>query len=172
MTDQTNRRHANVIAVDEAPSRTIEKGTKLGATMRPLAASTGGALIGCNHVEVPPGRAAFPHHYHCAIEEALFVLEGKGTLRIGDDRVEVKAGDYITFPPGPTTAHQLRNTGDTPLRYLALSSKSTTDVVGYPDSNKIAAMGSPSLHFFDKPWIRAVFMADATVDYYAGEETD
>ena len=164
------KRHVNLISVDEAEARTIERGTKFRATIKPLAMASGGSLIGANHYEVPPGSTAFPHHYHCAVEESIFVLEGAGTMRIGEERVDVKLGDYISFPPGPDHAHQLINTGNTPLRYLCISSKTTTDVVGYPDSKKIAAMGSPSLKFFDPPWVRAVFYKDSQVDYYEGED--
>ena len=59
-----------------------------------------------------------------------------------------------------------------PLRYLCLSNKVHADVVGYPDSNKYAASGSPSVNFFDKPWVRVIFRADDAIDYYDGEVTD
>ena len=170
MSDETTRRHPNVISAAEAKARTMEKGTKIGATITPLAAASGGTLLGCNQVEVPPGKRAFPLHFHCAIEESIYVLEGTGTLRIGEERVEVGAGDYVTFPPGPDTAHQLINTGEAPLRYLCMSSKATTDVVGYPDSKKIMAAGGPSLSFFDPPWVRSVFKEGTEVDYFEGEE--
>ncbi len=172
MLKKQKRRHLNVISIEEATERTVEKGSKFRAAIRPLAASSGGALIGANHFEVPPKCTAFPHHFHCAIEESIFILEGEGTMRIGEQRVAVKSGDYITFPPGPQYAHQLVNTGDKPIRYLCISSKSTTDVVGYPDSKKIGVSGSPSLNFFDKPWVRAIFREENQVDYYEGEESE
>lgn len=166
----TDQKHPHVVAVSQAPARSMEQGTKIGATIKPLAATSGGTLIGCNHVEVPPGRKAFPCHFHCAIEEAIFVLEGVGRVRLGEAEIEVEAGDYITFPPGPETAHHLVNTGDEPLRYLCISSKTTTDVVGYPDSKKVLATGSASLDFFQKPWVRAIFPEGAEVGYFDGED--
>ena len=126
--------------------------------------------LGCNWFEVPPGCTSFPMHYHCAIEEAVFVLQGRGTLRLGDQEVEVRGGDWITLLAGPDGAHQLLNTGDAPLTYLCFSNKVRADVVGYPDSNKIAAMASPSNDFFAPPWVRAVFRADSTVGYFEGED--
>lgn len=169
--ETTRRRHAHVVNVSEIDGMQTSEGTRFGATITPLGRAAGGTELGCNHFEVAPGRSAFPFHYHCAIEEALFILEGKGTLRIGDERVEVGAGDWVTLAAGPDHAHRLDNTGDAPLRYLCLSTKARADVVGYPDSNKLAAMASPSPDFFAKPWVRTIFREDQSVGYYDGEET-
>ena len=96
-----DRRHPCVIHLSEATTNTTEKGKRFGATSKQLGRPTGASGIGCSWYEVPPGRRAFPLHYHCANEESIFVLEGEGTLRIGAERVAVRAGDYITMPPGP-----------------------------------------------------------------------
>ncbi|MBW2535611.1 MAG: cupin domain-containing protein [Deltaproteobacteria bacterium] len=170
--DAKDKRHENLINVSEAPSMEIEKGRRFGATVRQLAGATGGKLVGCNWFEVPPGRAAFPRHWHAAMEEVIFILEGEGALRIGEREVTVGVGDYVTLPPGPDHAHQLRNSTDGPLRYLCLSNKVQADVVGYPDSNKFAASGSPSSNYFDTPWVRALFRTESAIDYYDGEEID
>ena len=171
MTDAT-RRHANVVNLDEVDARETSHGTKFGARIKQLGLPTGSKDVGCNWFEVPPGRSAFPHHYHCAIEEALFILDGEGRLRIGEAEVTVRAGDYVTLPAGPDHAHRLDNTGQAPLRYLCISSRAVADVVGYPDSGKIAAMANPSSNFFDPPWVRAIFKEDATVGYFDGEKTE
>jgi uncharacterized cupin superfamily protein len=166
------RRHAQVVNTGELEGKTSATGTKFGATQKPLGLATGAKGIGCTWYEVPPGRAAFPHHFHCINEESMYVLEGEGTLRIGPDSVAVRAGDYMTFPAGPETAHQLRNTGTAPLRYLCLSTKSTAEVVGYPDSGKVAAAASPSLEAALKghSWVRVITMAKTDVGYYDGED--
>src|SRR5215831_12011588 len=133
------RRHPNVANLEETETHRQEKGSRFGHAMKWLGIATGGRGIGCRWIEVPPGRTAFPLHFHCANEEALFVLDGQGTLRMGKETVSLRQGDYVTFPPGEEHAHQLINTGKTPLRYLALSTQQTTEVVGYPDSGKVAA---------------------------------
>ncbi len=160
------RRPINVL---EAPIVEIERGTRFRATARRLGVAAGGQQIGCVHYEVQPGRTAFPYHYHCGLEEAIFVLEGQATLRLGDERLEVRRGDWIALPVGPATAHELVNTGASVLRYLCISTQTHADVVVYPDSNKVAVFGSPQVDFLQPPWVRGVYRVDASVDYYDGE---
>src|SRR2546423_316612 len=76
--------------------------------------------LGASWFEIQPGKKAFPFHFHLANEEAIFVLEGEGVLRNGDEEHTVRAGDYIALPPGPP-GHQLINRSSAPLRYLAFS---------------------------------------------------
>jgi uncharacterized cupin superfamily protein len=166
------RRHSQVVNLSELEGRTIGAGSKFGAMMKHLGFATGSHRIGCTWYEVPPGRAAFPHHFHCSNEESLFVLEGEGTLRIGDDTVAVRSGDYLTFPIGPKFAHQLRNTGNGPLRYLCFSTLSGAEVVGYPDSKKVGALAAPSIEAALKGehWVRLLAFEPSKVGYYDGEE--
>jgi uncharacterized cupin superfamily protein len=171
--DTPDRRHRHVINVDEADGAEKLTGSRFGFRFRGLAEPAGGRGIGASWYEVPPGRAAFPFHFHCLNEEAMFVLEGQGTLRIGQDRIAIRAGDWISFPVGPDTAHQVINTGTAPLRLLALSTKINGDVVGYPDSKKLAATASPpGAGRGDKPWIRVLVQEGTSVDYFYGEKLD
>ncbi|SEU36571.1 cupin domain-containing protein [Stigmatella erecta] len=81
------------------------------------------------------------HGYHLANEEAIYVLAGQGSLRLGEETLPLKAGDYVALPAGPGTAHQLFNEGPEPLRYLALSTMQAPDIVMYPDSRKVGVFG-------------------------------
>lgn len=88
---------------------------------------------------VPPGKRAYPYHCHHVNEELFVILSGTGVLRFGGDEHPVREGDVIAAPAGGReTAHQLVNTGDVDLRYLAISTMLPTEVVEYPDSNKVA----------------------------------
>jgi uncharacterized cupin superfamily protein len=167
------RRHANVINLEEADTKEMVVGKHFGSSMKSLGWAAGGAQLGCTWYELKPGRAAFPKHFHCANEEAIFVLEGDATLRIGDDEVAVRAGDYIALPVGPATAHQMVNRGDKTCRYLCFSTKHTTEVVGYPDSKKIAASAadSPNAWVTGNFWVRELHFSKDQVQYYDGENT-
>jgi len=133
------RRHPHVVNVDEvAPREESREG--FGFRCRRLGPEAGGCALGCAHFELAPGKTAFPFHFHSAIEEAIYVLEGTGKARIGKDAFDVRAGDYLAFPAGPDNSHALTNTGATPLRYLCMSgpaTPATLDIVAYPDSKKI-----------------------------------
>jgi uncharacterized cupin superfamily protein len=86
------------------------------------------------------------YHYHLANEEAIYVLEGSGTLRIGGEEIQVSRGDYVTFLSRAEGAHQIVNTSDEPLRYLCFSTMAEPDVMVYPDSGKIGVLFSLGPH--------------------------
>lgn len=112
---------------------------RFDARMGLVGARIGAKLLGYNITSVPPGKRAFPLHNHMVNEEMFFVLEGSGELRLGDATHAVRAGDIIACPPGgPETAHQLVNTGDGELKYLAVSTALSPEVCQYPDSGKFA----------------------------------
>jgi uncharacterized cupin superfamily protein len=163
------RRHPNVVNLSEVEPRSESTG-RFAFSTRWFTRATGAKGVGCSWFEVLPGQTAFPAHYHCANEEAVFVLEGEGTLHLGDRMILIRAGDYATFPVGPDGAHQIVNTGHAPLRYLAMSTLLPVDVVGYPDSKKVGVMARAG--FGERPWLRSVFKADSEVDYYSGEKLD
>lgn len=110
---------------------------------------------------VPPGKTAFPYHRHSMIEEVLVILEGEGTRRLDDQEYAVRAGDIVAARCGE--AHQLTNTGDTDLRYLAFSNMPAADVVHYPDSGKVLSFA------MNLDGLIHISRLDDAVDYYDGE---
>lgn len=105
------------------------------ARMGPSLGSTG---LGCTLTVLPPGKRAYPFHRHHVIDEMFYVLDGKGTCRIGEESLPVRAGDLIAAPAG-AEPHQIVNTSDKDLRYLAFSTIGSVDICEYPDSGKMAA---------------------------------
>lgn len=169
------RRHPNVANLEEVAAQEQRKG-KLGYRVRRMATPTGARALGCSHYEVAPGLTAFPRHFHSLLEEALFILEGTGTLRIGEAQVAVQAGDYVALPVGPDHVHSLSNSGSETLRYLALSGPATpvtADILGYPDSKKIAfASGVDPMKGMrgGGAWTMKIVSADApNLDYFQDE---
>ena len=166
-------RHPHVVNIADVAGRDTNKG-KFASTAKRLGTAAGSRQLGCSYFEVPPGKAAFPAHFHSANEEAVFIVDGEGTMRLGDARVPVKTGDYIAMPVGPQNAHQLMNTGTAPLKYLCLSTMSNVEVVGYPDSKKHAATAVASVEGALKgevPWVRHIWTAEQkSAGYYDGED--
>lgn len=101
--------------------------------------------LGYRVAVVPAGKRAWPLHHHYANEEMFFILSGSGMLRFGRYRVPVRKGDFIACPAGgPETAHQLVNDTENELTYLCVSTMVEPDVLGYPDSGKVAVFaGAP-----------------------------
>jgi uncharacterized cupin superfamily protein len=139
---------------------------KLGDLGRRL----GAQKLGYNVTVVPPRKKAFPLHNHRANEEMFFILEGSGELRMGKERYPLRAGDVICCPPGgPDTAHQIINTSDAELKYLAVSTRISPEIGEYPESGKFGVFGE----FIDangQPQVfRFIGRSDRNVDYWDGE---
>lgn len=162
------RRHPNVVNVDEVDWGGLPRvgPPPFKGQVKRLAAVAGGRGLGASLLRVPAGGVAFPMHAHHANEEAIYVLEGKGTLRLGHKRVEVRPGDWIALPPGEDHAHQLLADRGDDLSYLCVSTMLDVEVVTYPDSGKLMAAAGPAA----TGGIRAVFrLADGGVDFFEGE---
>ncbi|MBD8898773.1 cupin domain-containing protein [Rhodanobacter sp. DHG33] len=144
---------------------------KFGGAMAPIGQRLGAQKLGYNLTTVPPGKRAFPFHSHRVNEEMFFVIEGSGEVRIGSETWPVRTGDVICCPPGgPETAHQIVNTGDATLRYLAVSSSQTPEICEYPDSGKFAVMHFAGKDADGKPqgFRHAGRLSDGC-DYWDGE---
>jgi uncharacterized cupin superfamily protein len=111
---------------------------RFGGRIARLRDTLGLTTLGVGVVAVPPGHSAWPYHSHRVNDELFYILEGRGELRLGAARHPVRAGDLVGCPAGgPETAHQLVNTGDAELRYLAISSERDPEICQYPDSGKV-----------------------------------
>ena len=86
-------------------------------------------------------------------------------------RDPVRAGDVIACPPGgPETAHQIENTSDKPLRYLAISTMAEPDVIDYPDSGKFLVKGQlPAGDGTRSARFRFIGRQETSLDYWDGE---
>jgi uncharacterized cupin superfamily protein len=89
-------------------------------------------------------------------------------LRFGKEELVVTTGTVIACPPGAEYPHQLINTGDRELRYLAVSTMEFPDICEYPDSNKVGAYATAAVG--QQVGLRALYIKDKNVDYYEGED--
>ena len=111
--------------------------------------------------EIPPGKAAYPYHYHRKNEETFYILSGEGVLKTPEGERKVKAGELLFFPAGPEGAHKLTNLSETEmLTYIDFDVVHDIDIAVYPDSDKIGIWGMG---------INKIYPQDAAVDYYHGE---
>jgi len=145
-----------------------DRGHQFGARARPLGRSANAARLGCTLYELAPGKRSFPFHYHLAREEAIYVLDGEATLRLGDREIAVGAGDYIAFPVGPEHPHQLVNTSTAPIHYLCMSTLQEPEVVVYPDSRKVACLSTSGAPGGGQ--LRQLQRLGESLSYYDGED--
>lgn len=139
------------------------EGVRFGGRARVLSdTKADGRRIGVAVEELPPGRQSCPFHYHLREEEHLIALEGEATLRLGEQRYAIKAGDYVGFPAGQRAGHCLINEGEKTFRYLMVGDSDPGEVCVYPDSNKVLvrALG------------RAIFRDGARAEYWDGEKAE
>lgn len=111
--------------------------------------------------EIPPGKSAYPYHYHHKNEETFYILSGSGLLKTPAGEKTVAAGELLFFPTGEDGAHKLTNTSQTEnLVYLDFDVVHDIDIAVYPDSDKIGIWGKG---------INQLFPQEESVDYYQGE---
>lgn len=138
-----------------------------GFRRKRLARAAGGQDIGCSEYTLAPGESAWPYHYHTANEEAIYVLEGTGTIRLADDEISIRSGDYVALPTGESGGHRIRNDGDALLRYLCLSTMVDPDVAHYPDRDMVGIFtGAPPGGETSDDTARRFLRADAEVEYW------
>jgi mannose-6-phosphate isomerase-like protein (cupin superfamily) len=80
-----------------------------------------GALFSAYIVNAKPGQGP-PLHKHPYVEVA-FTIEGTATITVGDESCEVKAVGIAFIPAN--TPHRFVNSGDTPLRQIAVHASPT-----------------------------------------------
>ena len=143
---------------------------KFQAQLGDIGRRIGAKKLGCNVTVVQPGHRAWPFHNHRVNEEMFVVLDGSGEVRIGSETFPIKKGDVIAHPPGgPDTAHQIVNTSNAELRYLAISTLETPEICDYPDSKKFAVMTFESGPDGKPKFWRFAARDDHSVDYWDGE---
>lgn len=130
-----------------------------------LGTGTAAQKLGASVNIVAPGKRSCPYHLHHAQEEMFVVIDGHGTLRVAGQMLPIKSGDVVFIPPGPDYPHQIINTSQAPLKYLAISTRETPEVCEYPDSGKYEA----SVTINGAKAFLAVQRLDAGLDYWEGE---
>ncbi len=157
--------HLSEVPIDDihAPQDSVFAGQR-----QRIGAHLGADKLGYSFYTVPPGKTAFPYHAHSSNEEMIYILEGSGTLRLGEEELDVCAGTVIACPAGAELPHQLINTGTENLRYLVVSTMAFPDICEYPDSSKIGAYATTSIGA--RAGHRALYLKATRVDYYEGED--
>lgn len=126
----------NLVNVDD-----LEVYERDGATVarrvRDIGKAIGSLRTGIRLYEPVAGKLAVPPHCHSAEEEIFVVLDGEGSLLLGEEEHPVRRGHVVSRPPATGVAHSFRG----PLAYLAYGTREPNDIVYYPRSNKVYLRG-------------------------------
>lgn len=151
----------NVVNVDQVQPETSDHPRYTGSwkVLTPAMRQLGGTL-GMVENRLPPGNSACPFHWHMHEDEIFYVLSGRGVLRYGQELVPLRPGDCVSCPAGTRIAHQIANTGEEDLVYLAIGPRHPHEVCGYPDSGKVMVRGLQTVGYLQG------------TDYMEGEPED
>ncbi len=149
------------VATESIPWETWSRASEFGSRFRHLTKAAIGEPyhVGVAIEELSPGKQSCPLHFHMLEEEHILMLEGECTLRLGEERIRFKAGDYACFPAGEKTGHCLINEGTATCRYVVIGEDSPNESCVYPDSNKVS-----------NRWLGERYDRAAQRDYWDGEE--
>lgn len=148
-------RPPTIVALQDVPASARRRGD-VANDRRDLGRALGSQRSGLGHLVVDPGMLSNPPHCHSAEEELFVVLDGDGTLLLGDEEQPVRRGSVVARPPGTGVAHAFRG-GERGLTLLAYGTRDPNDIAYYPRSGKVRLRG-----------IGATFRVQQ-VDYWDGE---
>jgi len=149
------------VAVESVAWKEFGQGPRFALRYRHLTRAVVGDRpyhVGVCVEELPPGKQSCPFHFHMLEEEHILVLEGECTLRLGEERLRFRAGDYACFPAGHQVGHCLVNETDKVCRYIVIGEHSPNESCVYPDSNKVSSR-----------WLGERYDRAAQRDYWDGE---
>jgi uncharacterized cupin superfamily protein len=126
---------ADQIAAMDAVTTTHSLNPGATRSEKSLGDATGLTGLGIYMTEVAPGEDTTTFHMHHHEDEAIYVLAGTGTARIGEATHSIGPGDFIGYRKGGR-AHVLTNTGTETLRYLVIGERRAHDVCDYPERGK------------------------------------
>jgi uncharacterized cupin superfamily protein len=136
----TGPRPPSVVNVLEVEGRPTAR-ERVVRVRRDLGAAVGSVTTGLKHYVVAPGKESAPLHCHSLEEEIFVVLDGEGTLVLGEsgetsEETPVRPGHVVARPAGTGVSHLFR-AGDGELTFLAYGTREPGDMCYYPNSNKI-----------------------------------
>ncbi len=120
--------------VDQISDEFIWKDS-IGLITKELGKSVGSQKIYINLDSVPPKGFSTKYHSHSQQEEFFYIVSGNGILRLNDQEIAVKSGDFLSKPAGKNISHTFYNSGIEPLLILDIGTNEEEDTCYYPDED-------------------------------------
>lgn len=126
-----------------------------GRVKHPLGDLFGLRTFGVNWTVLAPGSVSSLHHRHSRQDELVYVIAGRPTLFLEEDRFELEPGMVVGFP-ADGTSHHLVNESAEECVLLEVGDRTEGDEVTYPNDDlraeKIAGGGWRFLHKDGRPY--------------------
>lgn len=103
---------------------------------KPLGDAVGLSQFGVHLERLPSGSASSHRHWHEAEDEFIYLISGELVL-IEDEETMLRAGDAAGWKAGQPIAHCFENRSDSDAVMLVIGTRTTEDVVRYPDHDLI-----------------------------------
>ena len=122
--------------------------TPCGASRRLRFSDSGGLTQFGAFVEIlPPGSRSSLCHWHQNEDEFIYMLTGEVTVHEGGVSTLLLPGQTACFKAGVAAGHYLQNRGTADARYLVVGSRLPTEVVTYPDHDRVLHAAGENRHF-------------------------
>lgn len=107
--------------IDDIPWAPASRDPRYGHHIKEISRCIGAQALGYNVRRLPAGAKSGPMHYHLNQEEFFYVIAGRCHLERPTETIELRAGDFVAFPPGEQGTHTLSNQSDAPCEVLCVS---------------------------------------------------
>ena len=101
----------------------------IGLITKSLGAAAGSRKIYVNVDSVPPNAYSTKYHSHSQQEEFFLIISGTGILRLNDEEIPVKQGDFFAKPAAQNIAHTFYNSGAENLLILDVGTTEKEDTL-------------------------------------------
>jgi len=102
--------------------------------------ATGGHFL-FGEARMNPGDPCPGLHIHTHEYESFYVVDGVLTVEVGDQRFDMKDGDYAVLPPG--VPHRFANLGDTPVRVIGAMGPTSIQHMFEAEEKYFASLDGP-----------------------------
>jgi uncharacterized cupin superfamily protein len=129
---------SKVLNINNVPNEFVDD-PQFASSMKTLylGAAAGSQRMYVNVDYVKPGAGSVKYHSHSRQEEFFLILAGSGVLRMKDEEIPVKKGDFVAKPAGKDIAHQFINNGSEVLQILDCGLNERDETVTYPDEGVV-----------------------------------
>ena len=99
--------------------------------------------FGVNLCTLPPGAWSSQRHWHTAVDELIYVVEGEVTLVTDTGEEILRPGDAAGFKAGDRDGHCFQNRSTKPVVIMEIGTRNEADVAYYSDVDMVSLPGSP-----------------------------